>query len=84
MAALVGGLLPTTLGFGIIGGLVRRIPVVGQAVSVFTVSACASAATSAVGKVFIQHFESGGTFLDFDPDKVRAYFSQMFAKARAV
>ena len=29
-----------------------------------------------MGKVFIQHFESGGTFLDFDPDKVRSYFSK--------
>jgi len=28
----------------------------------------------AVGRIFMQHFASGGTFLDFDPDKVRAFF----------
>jgi len=25
----------------------------------------------ALGKVFIQHFQSGGTFLDFDAEKVK-------------
>jgi hypothetical protein len=42
-----------------------------------------AAATYAVGQVFIQHFESGGTFLDFDPDKVREHFRQEFDRARA-
>ena len=42
----------------------------------------AGASTYAIGKVFIQHFESGGTFLDFEPAKVRAYFSQQFDKGR--
>jgi hypothetical protein len=31
-----------------------------------------------VGKVFVQHFESGGTFLNFKPEEVRAYYQQMF------
>jgi len=34
--------------------------------------------------VFIQHFESGGTFLDFDAAKVRAYYEQQFNAAKAV
>jgi hypothetical protein len=33
-------------------------------------------------KVFIQHFESGGTFLDLDPDKVREYFKAQFEEGR--
>jgi hypothetical protein len=28
----------------------------------------------ALGNTFIQHFESGGTFLNFDSDKVKGYF----------
>ena len=32
-------------------------------------------AAYAVGKVFIQHFASGGTFLTFDPEKVRAHYA---------
>ena len=41
-----------------------------------------AAISYAVGKVFIQHFESGGTFLDFDPKKVRAYFEDQFREGR--
>ena len=40
------------------------------------------ATTYAIGKSFMMHFESGGTFLDFDPAKVRAYFRQEFEKGQ--
>jgi hypothetical protein len=43
--------------------------------------AFASASTYAVGKVFIQHFATGGTFLDFDPDKVKAHFAAEVERA---
>ncbi len=42
------------------------------------------ASTYAIYKVFIQHFESGGTFLDLDPSKVKSYFSEQFTKGKAV
>ena len=34
----------------------------------------------AVGRVFIKHFASGGTFLDFDPVKAQDYFEVQFRK----
>ena len=34
---------------------------------------------ASVGRVFIQHFASGGTFLDFDPESVRKHFSTVAA-----
>ncbi len=42
------------------------------------------AATYATGKVFIQHFASGGTFLTFDPAKVKAHYAQMFEEGKKV
>ena len=42
------------------------------------------AATWAIGKVFIQHFASGGTFLDFDPQKVKDYFRNLFEQGKEV
>jgi hypothetical protein len=42
----------------------------------------AGAATYAVGKVFIQHFESGGTLLNFNPDSVRDYYKQELQKGK--
>jgi hypothetical protein len=37
-----------------------------------------------LGKVFIQHFESGGTFLTFDPMTVRAHFARLQEEGRKV
>ena len=62
---------------------IRSIPVIGTFASAFWQPAIASATTWALGKVFIQHFESGGTFLDFKPEKVRAYFREQYEAARA-
>ena len=38
--------------------------------------------TYAVGRVFLQHFETGGTLLDFDPKAMRAHFQRELAMQR--
>jgi len=43
----------------------------------------AAAATYAMGRVFVMHFESGGTFLDLDPAKAEAHFREVLAKGPA-
>lgn len=83
ISALLGSIIPTSLGYGVAVNLMSRIPVVGHVLGMFTVGAFATASTYALGRVFIQHFESGGTFLDFDPAKVRAYYQDEFRKAQA-
>jgi uncharacterized protein (DUF697 family) len=83
VSALLGGLVSTKLGFGELGSLMKGVPVVGSILGMFTTTIFASAATYAIGRVFIQHFESGGTFLDFDPDKVRKYFAEEYEKAKS-
>ena len=42
----------------------------------------AGATTYAVGKVFTQHFATGGTFLNFDPETVREYYYEMFKEGQ--
>ncbi len=42
----------------------------------------AGAATYALGKVFTQHFDQGGTLLSFDPVKSRAYFEQVYEESK--
>lgn len=59
------------------------IPVGGALVAGLSAALFAGASTFAVGRVFIQHFESGGTFLTFDPEKVRQYYSQQFQQGNA-
>ena len=55
----------------------KLIPFIG-AFSVAAMPAVNGALSYAVGRVFIQHFASGGTFLDFDPEKVRSFFEEQF------
>jgi uncharacterized protein (DUF697 family) len=59
------------------------LPVGGWAVGMVSTAAVAAASTYALGRVFIQHFASGGTFLTLDPEKVRAYYQEQLAKGTA-
>ena len=62
--------------------LLKLVPVFGSIAGSFSLPALSSASCYATGRVFIAHFESGGTFLNFDPSKMRAFYSQMFAEAK--
>ena len=82
IASLVGGTLPVTVAPTIASG-VKAVPLLGTALGAVTMPVLAGASTYAVGKVFIQHFESGGTFLDFDPEEVRSYYAEQFEAGKA-
>lgn len=82
VSALLGGVVSARLGYGL-AGTISALPLVGPIVGIATLPFFAGAATWAIGKVFIQHFASGGTFLDFDPDKVRGYFKEQYGKAKS-
>lgn len=83
VSSLIGAYASTRLGYGAGGGLLKAIPVVGPVLGVLAVPGVAAGLTYAIGKVFIQHFASGGTFLDFDPEKVRAFFQRKGAPMTA-
>jgi uncharacterized protein (DUF697 family) len=74
LGAVIGGYASTQLGYGIGGSMLKSIPLIGTAFGVLAVPTFAAGLTYAVGKIFTQHFASGGTFLDFDPSKVRQHF----------
>lgn len=78
IASIVGGTLA-----GPAASLAKLVPVVGSLVSAVSLPLLAGASTYAIGKVFIQHFESGGTFLTLDPEKVRGYYARQFAQGKA-
>ena len=67
----------------IAGSVLRLVPIIGLA-SLAAIPAASGGLTYAVGRVFIQHFECGGTLLDFDPAKVRKYFAQQYEEGRKI
>jgi uncharacterized protein (DUF697 family) len=83
VASIIGGYSSQKIGAGVGASFLKAVPVVGQAIGLVSVSAFGAAITFAIGKTFIQHFASGGTFLDFSPEKVRAYFHSTKAEAPA-
>lgn len=72
IAALAGSMIPATSGIGAASTL-KFVPVVGTLAAVFIMPVLSAGATYAIGKAFIQHFESGGTLLDFNPPDYREF-----------
>ncbi len=83
VASLLSGLVLTRAGT-ILASLAKTFPGVGTATSIVGVSIIGGASSYAIGKVFIQHFESGGTFLTFDPKQVREHFVNEFERGKQV
>ena len=67
----------------VLSSLLKSLPAVGLVAGATLMPAATGASTYALGRVFIQHFETGGTLLDFDPEKMRAYYEQQVAEAQA-
>jgi uncharacterized protein (DUF697 family) len=76
IAALAGGSAAASIAANV-GSLFKAVPLYGLIQSVGSATLY-GASTYAVGKVFIQHFESGGTFLNFDPEKVKEYYGRYY------
>jgi uncharacterized protein (DUF697 family) len=76
LASLAGSVLPASTATSsamTVGSLVKGIPGVGWAVGALTMPVFSAGATYIMGKVFIQHFASGGTLLDFNPPDYREF-----------
>lgn len=79
LSVLFGGWTPYTLATGVAGAAARMVPGIGTVIGVATSVGTSTLATETIGKIFIRHFEEGGTFLDFEPKKYR----QALDKAKA-
>lgn len=79
LTTLMGG-AASTMASPVLGSMIKLIPGVGSLAGGASMAALGSAATYAVGKVFQQHFENGGTLDDFDPEKSREIFDEKLEK----
>jgi uncharacterized protein (DUF697 family) len=76
IASLAGAIIPastaTTTAMAL-GSLIKGIPVIGSTIGALTMPLYAACATFVIGKVFMKHFGSGGTLLDFSPPDYREF-----------
>ncbi|MBF0411355.1 MAG: YcjF family protein [Desulfamplus sp.] len=78
ITSLVSTLSASTISKGMISSAIKVVPIVGPLTVPFIMPVVAAAVTYSIGIVFIQHFESGGTFLDFNPEKTSDFFKSQF------
>jgi uncharacterized protein (DUF697 family) len=72
IASLAGTMIPTSSGIGA-ASVMKFVPVLGTLTAGFVLPALSAGATYAIGRAFIQHFETGGTLLDFNAPDYREF-----------
>jgi uncharacterized protein (DUF697 family) len=63
---------------------IKFIPGVGSVLGGITMSILSGGSSYALGEVFKQHFETGGTFLDFDMKRLKKFYNEKFEKGKKV
>lgn len=82
IASVAGAVVPELSAAGISSAF-KFVPVVGTAVGTCSMAVFSAGATWVIGKVFIQHFASGGTLLDFNPPDYREFIKAQKEKWNA-
>lgn len=81
IATLLGFTSANSLRGSILTRYIKTIPGLGFW-GMVSMPIYSGAVTYAIGKVFIQHFESGGTLLTFKPHKVKKYFAKLYKEGQ--
>jgi uncharacterized protein (DUF697 family) len=82
--AIVSALTTSTMARAGARSLLKIIPVVGTVIGGITTAVINGASTYALGEVFKKHFANGGTFLDFDTDRLKKLYREKFEKGKKV
>jgi uncharacterized protein (DUF697 family) len=81
IASLLSSVVATSAALSL-SSVVKVVPLIGSVSGAASMVVLSGASTYAIGKVFIQHFESGGTFLNFDPEKMRERFRAFYEEGK--
>ena len=84
VSSLIGGIAAESIAHGSIGSFIKSIPGAGTLFGMIAMPLSAGATTYAIGKVFTQHFASGGNLLNFNPDEARDLFNKSLKEGKQV
>jgi len=82
ISALLGTLAPSAVSGALVGSSLKIVPFSGSILGSVGLAAFGSAATYAIGKAFVRHFEGGGTIDDFSVESVKGDLKRDFAAAK--
>ncbi len=80
--ALAGGVLGYGAGYMVAASATKMIPGIGWMVGMVSLPVVSGASTYAVGRSIVQHYEAGGTLLDFNASKMREFYKEQFEKGK--
>jgi uncharacterized protein (DUF697 family) len=86
VASLMGSIFPASAAATTAAGTasaLKSVPIVGTAVGTLVMPSLAAGATYIIGKVFMQHFASGGTLLDFNAPDYREFIREHTANLKS-
>lgn len=78
VATLLGTMAPASLAAPVAGSFLKLVPGLGSLAGGASMGALGAAATYAIGKVFTQHFEDGGSVASFDAEAAKGDAKQAF------
>lgn len=82
VSTLLGTLTPFAASGALVGSSLKFIPGGGSLLGSVSLAAFGSAATYAIGKTFVRHFEGGGTMDNFSADAIKEDLKKDFSKAK--
>ena len=82
ISALIGGAVPA-FGSMTVASWLKMIPVVGSVLGGSTMMLLSGASTYAVGHIFANHFEEGGTILDIEASQVKEQFNEYYEAGKS-
>ena len=82
IGSLAGMVAVSHLKSSTLARFLRAVPVVGF-IGSYSVTIYNAALTYAIGKVFIHHFEAGGTVLTLNAKKIKGVFEKYFKEGKA-
>lgn len=82
VGSIVSGSASYYLDAFFVGTLAKFIPGLGSAIAIITLPSIVAGLTYAMGRTFIQHFERGGSLLDFDLARIQPGILQEVERTR--
>lgn len=82
VSVLLGTLVPGMAAGGLVGSMMKTAPVIGSFIGAAAMATFGGAATYAAGKVFVRHFERGGTIHNLNMDTLKTDLKSEFDKAQ--
>jgi uncharacterized protein (DUF697 family) len=84
VTALGGGVFGFGAGAAVAISLTKFVPGIGWMLGMVSLPVVAGAATYAIGRVFVRHYEEGGSVFDLRADTMRGYYQQQLERGKTI